>query len=150
MDKKQFFTDTLKALGITPNENNLAFLLRWSDYEKRKAGAPHGYNPLNTTKKVTGSTNMKGSVNAGYPVQDYPSHAIGVQATALTLKLPYYAYIIKALKGGKPLKDIYNSQDSTNIANNIKTWGTHNFAANFKPLPPKQDTQMIFYAFFLR
>ena len=139
MDKNSFFTEVLKGLGITPNQNNLAFLLKWSNYEKRLLGINHGFNPLNTTKKVLGSTPMKGSINAGFPVQDYPTEAAGIQATILTLKLPYYTEIVKGLKSGKNLTSLYNTPK---IAANLKTWGTHTFAKNFIDYGTKPPVKM--------
>jgi hypothetical protein len=128
MDKKDFFIKVLKGLNIPNNGNNLAFLLKWSNYEKRPLGVVHGFNPLNTTKKVLGSINMKGSINAGYPVQDYPTEAAGIQATILTLKNGYYNNILAGLKSGKNVTSLYNTPK---IASDLKKWGTHSFAKNF-------------------
>lgn len=126
MDKKTFFLAVLKGLNIPNNGNNLAFLLKWSDYEKRPLGIPHGFNPLNTTKKLIGSKNMKGSINAGFPIQDYPTEAAGIQATVLTLK--NYPNILQGLKSGKNISSLYNTPK---ISQDLKKWGTHSFAKNF-------------------
>lgn len=127
----QFFGDVLDQLGIPKNDGAIDFLKTWANYERRKAGKPHGFNPLNTTKDLSsidkGQTNF--NTNAGYPVKTYSAYKFGVKATADTLKLPYYKNIVKALKDGKPAGLAYNT---AGIARELKTWGTHTFAKNFK------------------
>jgi hypothetical protein len=127
---KTFFSDVLDQLGVPDNQGAVDFLVTWANYEKRGAGKPHGFNPLNTTKDMkkidAGQTNF--NTNAGYPVKSYSTYAVGVKATADTLKLPYYKNIVQALKNGKPAKLAYQTPG---IARDLKTWGTHSFARNF-------------------
>jgi hypothetical protein len=127
---KTFFSDVLDQLGIPDNQGAVDFLVTWANYEKRAAGKPHGFNPLNTTKDMKSidplQTNF--NTNAGYPVKSYSNYKTGVKATADTLKLPYYKNIVQALKNGKPAKLAYSTPG---IARELKTWGTHSFAKNF-------------------
>jgi hypothetical protein len=129
-DLKTFFSDVLDQLGIPDNQGAVDFLVTWANYEKRAAGKPHGFNPLNTTKDMKsidpGQTNF--NTNAGYPVKSYSNYNVGVKATADTLKLPYYKNIVKALKDGKPAKLAYLTPG---ISRELKTWGTYTFAKNF-------------------
>jgi hypothetical protein len=130
MDNKQFFTDVLKAMNLTPSEGALSFLLTWANFEKRAAGRPHGFNPLNTTKDMKKydpqQTNF--NTNAGYPVKSYSNYNTGVKATADTLKLGYYKPIVAILKEGAPVQIAYQK---TGISRPLRTWGTHSFANKF-------------------
>jgi len=127
---KTFFSDVLDQLGIPDNQGAVDFLVTWANYERRAAGKPHGFNPLNTTKDLSkidaGQTNF--NLNKGYPVKNYSTYNFGVKATADTLKLPYYKNIVQALKNGKPAKLAYSTPG---ISKELKTWGTHSFARNF-------------------
>ena len=127
---KTFFSDVLDQLGIPDNQGAVDFLVTWSNYEKRAKGKPHGFNPLNTTKdmKKVDPLQTNFNTNAGYPVKSYSNYAVGVKATADTLKLPYYKNVVQALKNGKPAKLAYQTPG---IAKELKTWGTHSFAKNF-------------------
>lgn len=127
---KTFFSDVLDQLGVPYNQGAVDFLVTWANYERRAKGKPHGFNPLNTTKDMkkidAGQTNF--NTNAGYPVKNYSTYSVGVKATADTLKLPYYKNIVQALKNGKPAQLAYQT---SGIARELKTWGTHSFARNF-------------------
>lgn len=127
---KTFFSDVLDQLGIPDNQGAVDFLVTWANYERRAAGKPHGFNPLNTTKDMskTDPKQTNFNTNAGYPVKSYSNYKTGVKATADTLKLPYYKNIVQALKSGKPAKLAYST---AGIARELKTWGTHSFAKNF-------------------
>jgi hypothetical protein len=129
-DLKTFFSDVLDQLGIPDNQGAVDFLVTWANYEKRAAGKPHGFNPLNTTKdmKTLDPLQTNFNTNAGYPVKSYSNYAVGVKATADTLKLPYYKNVVQALKNGKPAKLAYQTPG---IARELKTWGTYTFAKNF-------------------
>ena len=140
-----FFSDVLDQLGIPDNQGAIDFLTTWAKYEKRAAGKPHGFNPLNTTKDMKkldpNQTNF--NTNKGFPVKSYSTYQVGVKATADTLKLPYYKNIVKALKDGKPAKLAYNTPG---IARELKTWGTQTFAKNFVDFaqaakPTKKEVQ---------
>lgn len=130
MDKRQFFSQVLSALNIPVSEGAINFLVTWSNYEKRAAGKPHGFNPLNTTKDISKidpkQTNF--NTNAGYPVKNYSSQAFGVKATADTLKLPYYKNIVALLKDGTPPELAFKK---TGVSRELRTWGTHTLANKF-------------------
>ena len=145
MDKLQFFRAVLGKLGIAPSEQALTFLIQWSKHEERKIGAPHGFNPLNTTwnvKEDKGQTNF--NKNAGYPVKNYSTFNYGVDATAGTLKLKYYKPILEFLKSPLPLEMAF--AQSKGIASSLNTWGSRNFARKFsdnplsKPIQAKQKS----------
>lgn len=130
MELKQFFSQVLSSLNIPVSEGAIQFLITWSNFEKRAAGRPHGFNPLNTTKDLSridkGQTNF--NRNNGYPVKSYSTQEFGVKATADTLKLPYYKNIVAALKAGAPPALAYQKKG---IAREIRTWGSHTFANKF-------------------
>lgn len=129
MNNKEFFKAVLIALRIPVTESALMFLETWAKFEKRVAGRPHGFNPLNTTYKLTADkARTDYNNNAGYPVQNYSTFEHGVQATAKTLALPYYKNIVSVLREGLPLELAYQRRD---IAKQIKTWGSHTFAYKF-------------------
>lgn len=140
MDKRAFFIAVLNKLGITPSEQAITFLITWSNFEGRRKGAPHGFNPLNTTYNLTADKGMTNyNKNAGYPVKNYSTFEYGVTATANTLKLRYYTNIIALLKSGLPLDLAYKT---INVAKQIKTWGSITFAYKFVDgkAAPKTDT----------
>lgn len=135
MDLQQFITDLMHYLSIPNNTQNRKFLTDWANAEKRAKGKPHGFNPLNTTKNLTidkGQTNFNN--NAGYPVKNYSTLAYGVKATGDTLKLGYYKGILNMLKG----IDVPNK--NAQIAKELRTWGTVNFANKISPKTPSEKT----------
>jgi len=136
MEKKQFFTAVLSKLGLPISENNIKFLILWSNFEQRAKGRPHGFNPLNTTfnniKNDSAQTNF--NTNAGFPVKNYSTFQSGVDSTANTLKLRYYKNIIYVLKLSLPIDLAYQQQG---VFTNLRTWGTHQFAKKFiTPVAP--------------
>jgi len=72
----QFARALLPRLGAQVTTHNTRALMAWMQAE----GDAGRFNPLNTTKKMPGSTNFN-----GVGVQNYASFEDGVQATADTL-----------------------------------------------------------------
>lgn len=122
MDKTEFFKSVLRALGITPTQNGLAFLIEWARHENTKAV----YNPLATTKTLgRGEDNFN---RAG--VKNYRTLEDGITATAKTLALGYYKPIIAMLKEDRNFRTVKDEK----IYKALNTWGTVNFAKRFKPV----------------
>lgn len=116
MDKTKFFSEVLKYLGMEPTPNRLNFLIQWSKGENTTAA----YNPLATTK-VLGRGETAFNRNAGIPVKNYATFADGVEATAKTLRLPYYKTIFAGLKNDlKPSEIISDPKARVEL----NTWGT--------------------------
>lgn len=111
-----FFEGVLTQLGAPVSQNNLDFFNRWAQFEKSNSQ----YNTLNTTLNKPGATNFN-SVG----VKNYPNLPTGIQATADTLKLRYYAPIVSALRQNKNFNYYINNQD---IIKALNTWGTRTFA----------------------
>ena len=121
MNIEQFITDLIINLGLQNQESTRKFLRDWIKAESRAKGRPHGFNPLNTTWKLTedkGMTNFNS--NGGNPVKNYSTYSHGLTATLKTLRLSYYKAIINYLKG------IQTSPQA--VASAIRTWGTIEFA----------------------
>lgn len=84
---------TLRRLGISPNATNVTALRLWHDAEGQNT--PHtGFNWLNTSITYSGATTLPGNPDH---VKIFPNYATGVDATAKSLKLPYYTGILRAL-----------------------------------------------------
>ena len=103
-EKKKFAVEVLKGIGAPTSQANVDMLIRWMEAEdsrsKQQAGSqvPVGierFNPLNTTRNVSGST----SVN-DVGVKAYSDFTTGVRATVDTLKLNYYTNVVDQLKSG--------------------------------------------------
>jgi hypothetical protein len=110
----------LKAGGWPVTPENVLFLQKWHSYE----GSVCANNPLNTTLMVSGSANCV-HVSGTIWVQRYPTTAKGTTATVDTLKGLRYLNIVAALKTGDP----FAYPLSAEVAAEITTWGTPNFAA---------------------
>jgi len=102
--KRRFAVEVLKGIGAPTSEANVSMLLKWMEAEdsrtKQQAGsdvpvAIERFNPLNTTKRLSGSA----AVNE-VGVQGYSDFATGVRATVDTLKLNYYTDVVNQLKTG--------------------------------------------------
>ena len=138
MDIEIFITELIKRLSLQNTEGVKQFLRDWIKAERRAAGRPHGFNPLNTTfnlKSDKGMTNF--NKNAGYPVKNYSTFENGLTATAKTLSLPYYKNLVNYLKGIK----VENAPEK--IARELRTWGTVNFANKFSPKSPTAKPTMF-------
>lgn len=107
---EEFFKDVMDKLGVTPTPEKFKFFKAW----QRAEGTRAENNPLATTKKVNdpGATNLN---TVG--VKNYSSYDIGVNATADTLKLPYYTELVNKLK-----QDDITAADLANTTGALKTW----------------------------
>lgn len=122
-EQKKFAKDLLTLLGLTYSANRANFFYAWFKSEGTKAK----YNPLATTwdMRSEGSTffnclkkDAKGSCVLG--VQNYPTYAIGLNATIKTLRQKEYAPIRDFLsKGGNAL-----NPNDPDLKKAFDTWGT--------------------------
>jgi len=138
MDIEIFINELIKRLSLQNTEGVKQFFRDWIRAERRAAGRPHGFNPLNTTfnlKSDKGMTNF--NKNAGYPVKNYSTFENGLTATVNTLKLRYYKNLVNYLKGIK----VDNAPEK--IARELRTWGTVNFANKFAPKSPTAKPTMF-------
>lgn len=107
----------LKLLGMPMTRQNLQFLTAWQGHE----GGGAAFNPLNTTQHMPGASDYN-SVG----VRNYPTAAVGLAATARTLRNGYYPGIMAALKSGNPT---WNAR----LGANLNTWGTgSSFMAGYR------------------
>ena len=83
----------LRRLGAPVNAENLKLLDAWS----RAEGGRAKFNPLNTTQPAKGATNLN---KVG--VKNYPSEAVGLDATYRTLTNGRYGPILASLRAGRP------------------------------------------------
>lgn len=131
LNKNEFFQNVLKRIGAPVTNNGIAFLNQWANNEKRAYGKPHGFNPLNTTKDIK-EIDPGQTVFNSVGVKNYSTQNAGEIATAKTLLLPYYKTIVKVLKQGLPPSQAFKTPG---INQELKTWGTHTFAAKFTTKP---------------
>lgn len=82
----------LAVLDASDSTSNRIFLTAWA---KAEGGSAH-FNPLNTTLKLPGALTYN---QAG--VRSYLDGIQGICATALTLRLPAYAGIVRDLRVGE-------------------------------------------------
>ena len=102
----------LEAMGITPTPQRVTFLAAWAACE----GGHAAFNPLNTTWRVAGATPYN---HAG--VMHYTDSMMGLAATMLTLRLPYYAHLRTALR----TKDLRASAILAAGRSDVAKWGTN-------------------------
>lgn len=83
---------------------NLALFTAWAR-DEGNGGVSNGkpikrpnWNPLDTTLVLPGSTAF--NFNGGVPVQNYPTRALGIEATAKTLLDPRHIRILTSLREG--------------------------------------------------
>jgi hypothetical protein len=86
---RSFQEGLLSRLGLPNTASNRVFLDLWSRAEGSKAT----HNPLATTMAAPGATDFNKA-----KVKNYPSEAIGIDATARTLRLPSYAGVLSAMR----------------------------------------------------
>ena len=103
--------ELLGAMGIKPSAARLSFLRAWAACE----GGTARFNPFNTTLELAGATRYN---RAG--VRSYSDRYQGLAATLLTLRLPYYDALRKALAAPN-LSAVAIARRST-VA--LDTWGT--------------------------
>lgn len=137
IDLNDFFTKVLTGLKLPVTETNLSFFREWANHEKRSAGKPHGFNPLNTSFNLTSDSGM--TTFNSHNVRNYSTLNNGVTATIKTLNLGYYKPIREALaQGYADRQDIYNHPG---VSKAFKTWGTVTLAA--KATKTKEDNSDI-------
>lgn len=107
----------LAALKLKPTANRVQFLYAWMSGENTAAKN----NPLATTWDMSrvdpGQTNF--NYNSGYPVKNYSTPAIGLQATINTLRGGYYPEILRYLAN-----DLSIGNPTDALLANLRTWGT--------------------------
>lgn len=128
----QFAAAVLKGVGARRTKRNLWALVSWMQAE----GGSARFNPLNTTKRMPGSTDYN-----WVPVQNYTTFAQGVEATVSTLldgaKMqgdPYdYGNILRSLRGTDVTLDDGKKHtggwaETTLLAVEDSYWGTGGLA----------------------
>ena len=90
---QDFWSQVLQTLGAPATPLNVGELASWSS----KEGTSAAWNPLATEKGEPGSWQFN---SAG--VQNYPTEAAGVAATAATLEGGYYSPIVADLRASVP------------------------------------------------
>lgn len=103
--------ELLGALDVPATRARLRFLAAWAACE----GGSASYNPLNTTYNVAGATTYN---SAG--VRNYQDRMMGLAATLLTLRLPYYAHLLQALR----TPGLSAASIARRGARDMATWGT--------------------------
>jgi hypothetical protein len=103
--------DVLRGLGAPVNANTLGVLNAWQACE----GGTARFNPLNTTQPASGATDYN-SVH----VKNYPSQAVGLQATLDTLRNGNYDGIVGGLRDGSLPARVVVAENG----NEFSTWGT--------------------------
>ncbi len=104
-------TKLLAAINAPNNTQNRLLLRAWAKAE----GGSAKNNPLNTTQPEQGSTPYNSSL-----VQSYPSGAVGIAATATTLKNGFYNGILADMRSGKyTARQIVLRNEAE-----FKVWGT--------------------------
>lgn len=125
MDIEKFINDIIRELSLKNTESVKQFFRDWIRHERRSAGRPHGFNPLNTTYNLVSDKGMTKFNNAN--VRNYSTYENGLSATIKTLKLSYYRPLVQYLQGiNTPIEA---------VAKSIRTWGTKPFANMISPLP---------------
>lgn len=123
MDWPGWADAVLKAGGWPDTPANVRFLTSWHPFEQSKCSN----NPLNTTLRVSGSSNCVQTATPSIWVQSYPTRTVGANATADTFKGIYFPNIRAALRQGDP----YAYPLSQAVAAEISRWGTPLYAAQY-------------------
>jgi len=92
-----YMTAVLTAIGAPATAADIHSMVAWRTHETPWPPVAAN-NPLNTTQKMSGSTDYN-SVG----VQNYPSALEGIAATAATLLNGNYGDVVAALRSGKGL-----------------------------------------------
>lgn len=105
--REQFASDLIERLDAKAQRSNLIAMVVWMTAENTAAK----FNPLATTKKMPGSHDF-GSQTA-LPVQSYVDLDQGLEATWLTITLPYYRKVVRLLKrNARPTRILEAVQES--------------------------------------
>jgi len=118
-----FATLLLGALGAPVSATNVGAIVAWAAGE----GSCAANNPLDTTEPEPGATPFN-TLSGGTHVWNYPSAAIGVEATAATLGNGLYGPILAALRADAGVAAVERAVRST-------PWGTGAFGSPNWPGP---------------
>jgi len=113
VNRTQFAYQLLAALGVRPTYDNVAAIVAWETLENTQALN----NPL-ATERVMGVPGEDNFNAVG--VRNYPTLAVGVAATVVTLSNGLYGAILSALPNGT-FSEIANAVDAS-------PWGDHDVA----------------------
>jgi len=113
VNRTQFAYQLLAALGVRPTYDSVAAIVAWETLENTQALN----NPL-ATERVMGVPGEDNFNSVG--VRNYPTLAVGVAATVVTLSNGYYGGILSALPNGT-FAEIANAVDAS-------PWGDHDVA----------------------
>jgi len=113
VNRTQFAYQLLAALGVRPTYDNVAAIVAWETLENTQALN----NPL-ATERVMGVPGEDNFNSVG--VRNYPTLAVGVAATVVTLSNGLYGGILGALQNGT-FTEIANAVDAS-------PWGDHDVA----------------------
>jgi len=113
VNRTQFAYQLLAALGVRPTYDNVAAIAAWETLENTQALN----NPL-ATERVMGVPGEDNFNSVG--VRNYPTLAVGVAATVVTLSNGLYGAILGALPNGT-FAEIANAVDAS-------PWGDHDVA----------------------
>jgi hypothetical protein len=122
--RETFAEAVLQGLGYPVTKLAVTDIMSW---EAAEGGAWNGgakYNPLNTTKPMSGST-MFNNLGNGIGVQNYTSWEQGLSATVKTLENGYYTDILNALSIG--------GTGDFGVTVGESPWGTETFAVTGQP-----------------
>jgi hypothetical protein len=105
MSKEEWARAVIQKLGGTPTADSVDAMLTWMAHEGGHWNNSAGYNPLNTTRSMPGSSLMDSGPGRAAGVRHYKNWQQGIDATVLTLKEKAkargYDKIVDAFKGGK-------------------------------------------------
>jgi len=113
VNRTQFAYQLLAALGVQPTSANVSAIVAWETLENTQALN----NPL-ATERVMGVPGEDNFNSVG--VRNYPTLAVGVAATVVTLSNGLYGAILGALPNGT-FAEIANAVDAS-------PWGDHDVA----------------------
>lgn len=122
MSKDEWAEAFITKLGAKPNAVNMDAVKTWMAWEGGHWGNTAGYNPLNTTLKLKGSTLMDGGPGRAHGVRHYTSWQQGMDASVQTLfgnlhKERGYDEIVQAIREGTDKKAIISAIGKS-------SWGT--------------------------
>jgi hypothetical protein len=122
MTKEGWARAVLSGLGATATTENVAGLLAWMTNEGGHWQNSAGYNPLNTTYKMSGSTLMDPGPGRDHGVRHYNNWQQGIDATIKTLTGAQadkrgYTTIVDLLRSGSEKDEIMNAVYKS-------SWGT--------------------------
>jgi len=116
---QQFGSAVLAAIGAPASANNLGAFSAWTAGE----GACAAFNPLDTTQPESGAWAYNSFGPGGqYHVWNYPSFAVGVQATVTALTNGRYGPILTAFRNDAGVAAIESAVAAS-------PWGTHVFGS---------------------